>query len=108
MNFNIGLLQKTYSLEALLAGVTHNPLGIPLTRTGFSTVRISGSGKTGKQECRRVLNISLAGCVEMEVMLSMLKRMKSVEGNMLNDLRKSWTDERITISRSMNKLESDE
>lgn len=104
------LLYKTLSVVNTLPVEERFYLGTTLFKAGVRSASdlIPAGDDIGKAEYRRMLNMAMAGCAEVNMCLSLIERENLLSESAMIEMNDRWTREQRRISCSMDKLSSDE
>jgi four helix bundle protein len=104
------LLYKTRSVTNALPEEERFYLGTPLYKAAIRSASdlVPAGDDIGKAEYRRMLNMAMAGCAEVNMYLSFIERADLVNDAAMIELNDRWNREQRRINCSMDKLSSDE
>jgi four helix bundle protein len=104
------LLYKTLSVSNTLPGEGGFYLGTPLFRAAVRSASdlIPAGDDVGKAEYRRMLNMAMAGCAEVNMYLSLIEKANLLDDAAMMEMSDRWNREQRRISCSLDKLSSDE
>ena len=104
------LLYKTLSVSKTLPEEEFFYLGNPLYKAAVRSASdlIPAGDDIGKAEYRRMLNMAMAGCAEVNMYLSLIEKANVLADAAMIEMNDRWNREQRRISCSMDKLSSDE